>query len=277
MQNMTSFKSLLIILLLMSVPAVYGDNDIDVKLWQDEMSENNGDASDIPTMRIFFPDESKSVHRMILIIPGGLYDKINIETEGLDWVPFFKKMGYTTAVLKYRLPHGNEKVPVADVERAMTILRANVKKWGIKDNGIGMMGFAAGGHLASYMATHYKNEMKPDFQILMYPVITMMDGFANNEARTNLLGDSPKKKTDRNYSSDMHVTRITPRALVMLSDDDPVVSPSNGMNYCNELYRHDVPVSLYVFPTGGHGWGMDEGFDYHIEMELLLKAWLESF
>ena len=277
MQYMTSIKTIFVLLMLMSAVSVFGDDGMEVKLWQDKMPEDNGDVSDIPYMKIFFPNDNRSAKRLILIIPGGEYDKVNIDKEGTDWVPFFKKMGVTTAVLKYRLPNGNKRVPIADVERAMTILRANADKWNVREGGIGVMGFSAGGHLASYIATHHQDELKPDFQILLYPIITMLDGFANINARSLFLGDSPKKKTDKHYSTDMHVTRMTPRALVMLSDNDTVVSPSNGVNYYNELYRHDVPASLYVFPTGGHGWGISEGFDYHLEMELLIKAWLESF
>lgn len=277
MQNMTTFRTIFITLMLLSATLIYADNDFEVNLWQNNMPEDNGDPSDIPSMKIFFPDSNKSIGRAVLIIPGGEYDRLNIENEGYAWVPLLRKMGITTVVLKYRLPHGNKNVPVADAERAMELLRANAEKWNIRPGQIGVMGFSAGGHLASYMATHYQNEIKPDFQILLYPVITMMDGFANKEARNNFLGDAQKKKTSRLYSNDMHVTRITPRALIMLSDDDHVVTPSNGVNYYNELYRHDVPASLYVFPTGGHGWGMSESFDYHLEMELLLKAWFASF
>ena len=271
------FKIFLIILMMIPSLSVCGDDNITVNLWQEKMPEDNGDPSDIPSMTIFFPNEKISARRFLLIIPGGEYDKLNIDDEGLNWVPLLKKLGITTAVLKYRLPHGNKDVPLADVERAMTILRANADKWNVSEGGIGVMGFSAGGHLASYMATHYKDELKPDFQILFYPIITMMDGYADNKVRFEFLGDSPKKKVSRQYSNDMHVTRVTPRALIFLSDNDNVVTPSNGVNYYNELYRHDVPASLYVFPTGGHGWGMDEGFEYHLEMELLLKAWFESF
>ena len=260
----------------MSVSVIYAENDLEVKLWQNDMPESNGDDSDVPSMKVFFPDEKKSVGRLLLIIPGGEYDKLNLDNEGYDWVPFLKKIGVTTAVLKYRMPNGNHKAPIADIERARSILRSNAEGWKI-NNGIGVMGFSAGGHLASYIATHYKNEIKPDFQILFYPIITMMDGFAHKEALNRFLGESPKKKNSRLFSNDMHVTRITPRALIMLSDNDTEVTPSNGFNYYNELYRHDVPSSIYVFPTGGHGWGMSESFDYHLEMELLLKAWLDSF
>ena len=277
MQNMTGFKTFFITLMMTAVTAVYGGNDFEVKIWPNEMPEQTGDSLDIPFMKMFFPENNKSTGRTILILPGGEYDTLRIEKEGYDWVPFLRKQGIAVAVLKYRLPHGNCKAPIADVEQAMMILRQNAAKWNLKSDQIGIMGFSAGGHLASYMATHYKNECKPDFQILLYPIITMMDGFANNEALINFLGEAPKKKTSRLYSNDMHVTRITPRALIMLSDNDHVVAPSNGVNFYNELYRHDVPASLYAFPTGGHAWGMSEEFDYHVEIELLLKAWLQSF
>jgi len=139
------------------------------------------------------------------------------------------------------------------------------------------MGFSAGGHLASYVATHGKGETRPDFQILFYPVITMMDGYSHEATRTNLLGNRVSKRQERKYSTDMHVSRTTPRAYIALSDDDDAVPPANGVNYYVELYRNDVRGSLHVYPSGGHGWGAKMGFKHHLEMQMNLMAWLKSF
>ena len=134
-----------------------------------------------------------------------------------------------------------------------------------------------GGHLASTVATLSKDDAKPNFQILFYPVITMLDGYCHQGSRKNLLGEHARKKDEQKYCTDMQVTRVTPRAFIALSDDDHVVQPMNGVNYYAELYRHDVPASLHVYPSGGHGYGLRTNFRYHIEMLLDLKAWLQSF
>ena len=120
-------------------------------------------------------------------------------------------------------------------------------------------------------------EARPDFQILLYPVITMQPGITHRGSRERFLGKYPSKADEREYSTDQQVTRSTPRAWIALSDDDRTVMPINGVNYYAELYRHDVPASLHVFPGGRHGWGRKQTFKYNLEMELELKAWLQSF
>lgn len=186
-------------------------------------------------------------------------------------------MGITAVVLKYRMPHGNCEVPIADAEEALKLVRRNAAAWGVKADQVGIMGFSAGGHLASTIATHSKGEARPDFQILFYPVITMMPDITHQGSHDNFLGKDAKKKDEKLYSNDAQVSRTTPRAIILLADDDRAVLPANGVNYYNELYRHDVPASLHVFPSGGHGFGIRESFKYHTEMELMLKAWLRSF
>ena len=178
---------------------------------------------------------------------------------------------------QYRMPHGKYEVPISDAEEAMRLVRRNAAKWHIRANDVGIMGFSAGGHLASTIATHAVKGAKPDFQILFYPVITMDPAYTHKGSHDNLLGKEAKKKLEDKYSNDMQVTRVTPRAFIALSDDDHAVVPANGVNYYIECYRHDVPASLHVYPSGGHGWGIRDSFKYHVEMELELRAWLQSF
>ena len=175
------------------------------------------------------------------------------------------------------MPDGNPKVPVSDAEEAIRTVRRNAKQWHIDADDLGIMGFSAGGHLASTIATQAKLDARPNFQILFYPVITMLEGYCHQGSRENLLGKNAHKKEEQKYCSDLQVTRVTPPACILLSDDDRVVEPMNGVNYYSELYRHDVHGSLFVYPSGGHGWGMKPSFKYHVEMLLDLKAWLESF
>ena len=141
----------------------------------------------------------------------------------------------------------------------MRLVRINAASWKISRNDIGIMGFSAGGHLAATIATRSLGEAKPNFQILFYPVISMLEGYGHDRSRTNFLGQHPGKRDEKKYSADMNVSRVTPRAFIALSDDDDTVPPANGVNYYSELYRNDVRASLHVYPGGGHGLlGLDE-------------------
>lgn len=246
-------------------------------LWQNGAPNDNGDSQDTAKVKVFLPDEKEATGRAVVICPGGGYQHLAINHEGYDWAPFFNNMGIAAIVLKYRMPHGNCEVPVSDAEEAIKLVRRNAKEWNIKSDEIGIMGSSAGGHLASTVATHSKGDAKPNFQILFYPVITMMPDITHKGSHDNFLGKDAKKKEEKLYSNDAQVSRTTPRAYIVLADDDHTVLPINGVNYYAELYRHDVPASLHVFPSGGHGFGVRERFKYHNEMELTLKAWLRSF
>ena len=266
------------ICLLIAVPAIaFAQQTFTMNLWVKKAPNKNGDASDSAKVMVFLPEKKKATGRAVVICPGGGYAGLSMAKEGTDWAEFFNNMGIAAIVLKYRLPHGKPEVPVSDAEEAMKLVRRNAAAWNINTRDVGIMGFSAGGHLASILAVHGEGAAKPDFQILFYPVITMMPEFTHQGSHDQLLGDNAKKKKEQQYSSDMHVTRVTPRGLIILCDDDNVVQPSNGVNYYTELYRHDVPASLHVFPDGGHGWGAKIGFKYHLEMIFLLKAWLGSF
>lgn len=246
-------------------------------LWPKGAPNNNGNPTDTAKVTIYLPDQKRATGRAVVVCPGGGYGHLAIKHEGHDWASFFNSQGIALVVLKYRMPRGHDQVPVSDAEEALRMVRRNAQKWHIDPGQVGIMGFSAGGHLASTIATRSRNDAKPNFQILFYPVITMDPSYTHRGSHDNLLGKSPKKKLEREYSSEMQVTRATPRAFIALSDDDTVVLPTNGVNYYQECFRHDVPASLYVYPTGGHGWGYNDTFECHIEMLLELKAWLRSF
>ena len=263
-------------LTLLSLTAM-SQKSFDVKLWNNKMPNSNGDEKDVPELKVFLPAEGKATGRAVVLCPGGAYRRLCMDYEGTDWAPFFNNMGIAAIVLKYRLPNTNPLVPLSDAEEALRLVRRNAKAWHINPSDVGIMGSSAGGHLAATVATKGKGEAKPDFQILFYPVITMIPAYTNLTTHNYLLGEKAKKKDEQLYSADMHVTRVTPRAFIVLSDDDQVVLPINGVNYYTELYRHDVPASLFVFPDGGHGFGIKPSFKYHAEMLLNLRAWLNSF
>lgn len=274
MRKLRSF-ALLVVLLAVSVSAM-AQRSFDVNLWTAKAPNKNG-LQDTAYIKVFLPDAKRATGRAVVICPGGGYAHLAMDHEGTQWAPFFNNMGIATIVLHYRMPNGNVKVPISDAEEAIRIVRSNAKSWHINASDVGIMGFSAGGHLASTIATQSKGDAKPNFQILFYPVITMLQGYTHQGSHDNLLGANASKKDEQKYCSDLQVTRVTPRACLLLSDDDHAVLPINSVNYYAELYRHDVHASIYVYPTGGHGWGMNTSFAYHTEMLLNLKGWLESF
>ena len=240
----------------------------DVKLYNGRPPYNNGDPNDTAKVRVFLPTEKEATGRAVIICPGGAYETLSMDKEGYDWGEFFQNHGIAAIVLKYRMPHGEPEVPVSDAEQAMKLVRMNATSWRINRNDVGIMGFSAGGHLAATIATRSQGEAKPNFQILFYPVISMLEGYGHDRSRLNFLGKNPGKRDEKKYSADMNVSRVTPRAFIALSDDDDSYT---------ELYRNDVRGSLHVYPGGGHGWGSKIGFRYHEEMMMDLKAWLKSF
>lgn len=256
---------------------VSAQQSFETPLWPDGAPNSNGDTQDTAKVKVFLPKKETATGRAVVICPGGGYSHLAMDHEGYDWAPFFNNMGIAAVVLKYRMPHGNREVPVTDAEEAMRLVRRNAQNWNINPDDVGIMGSSAGGHLASTIATRSTGDARPDFQILFYPVITMMPDITHKGSHDNLLGHDAKKKDEQKYSNDLQVSRMTPRAFIALSDDDHTVLPANGVNYYIEMYRHDVPASLHVYPSGGHGWGNRDSFIYHKQMQLELEAWLRSF
>ena len=269
------------LLLLVIATAANAQKPMKMDLWPKGAPNDNGDEKDKAELTIYLPDAKRATGRAVVCYPGGGYTHLAIDHEGHQWATFFTQQGIALIVVKYRMPHGNPKIPIADAEEAIKTVRRNAKAWHIDANNVGIMGFSAGGHLASTIATHSKGDAAPNFQILFYPVITMDPAFTHMGSHDNLLGtDLSKKqlkKLELEYSNDIQVNRTTPRAFIALSDDDRAVPAANGFNYYGELYRHDVPASLHIYPTGGHGWGYRESFTYHYNMIFELKAWLQSF
>lgn len=278
---MKSLKSLLSLLLLGVSAVAYSQKGTTMDLWPKGAPNSNGDNKDKAELTVYLPDEKKATGRAVVCCPGGGYSHLAMDHEGHQWATFFNNQGIALIVLKYRMPHGNRLVPISDAEEAIKTVRRHAVEWHVDLNDIGIMGFSAGGHLASTIATHSKGEAAPNFQILFYPVITMDLGFTHKGSHDNFLGEGHSKKELRkleaDYSNDLQVNRTTPRAFLALSDDDKAVPAANGLNYYEQLYKHDVPASIHVYPTGGHGWGYRESFAYHYHVIFELKAWLESF
>ena len=270
-------KKILLFLMLLVPAAGFSQKGTEMKLWPDGPGTNNGDPNDTAKVTIFLPDEKKSTGRAIVCCPGGGYQHLAMQHEGFEWAPFFTSQGIALIVLKYRMPHGHYTVPADDAEEAIRLVRRNAEQWHINPQDVGIMGFSAGGHLASTVATHATGDAAPNFQILFYPVISMEQGTTHQGSLNNLLGKAPKRKLVNQYSNEQHVTKHTPRCFLALAHDDRSVPPLNSLNYYEQLIACKVPAAMHIYPTGGHGFGIRQSFAYHLEMMLELKAWLRSF
>mgnify|MGYP001422331450 FL=1 len=209
----------------------------------------------------------------VLVIPGGGYWGLWFDKEGVDVAKWLNNIGVSAFVLKHRLPHWESKdcrskVALMDAQRAMRIIRKNSKIWNIDSNKIGVLGFSAGGHLASTLSTHHDNGLdlsdleieqtssRPDFSILVYPVITMNRPYAHNGSRENLLGKIPSQEYLDYYSNDLQVREDTPPAILIHSDDDKGVLPENSIQYYLALRKYNIPAALHIWEDGGHGYGL---------------------
>ena len=230
-----------------------------------------------PSLRVFLPAPELATGRAVVACPGGGYSGLAVNHEGYDWAPYFNKQGIALIVLKYRMPKGDRTLPISDAEAAMKMVRDSADVWNLNPNDIGIMGSSAGGHLASTIATHAPEALRPNFQILFYPVITMDKSFTHMGSHDNLLGKDASADLDKEFSNEKQVTKETPRAFIVYSDDDKVVPPANGVNYYLALNKKGVPSVLHIHPTGGHGWGIREDFLYKSEMQNELTSWLRSF
>ena len=215
---------------------------------------NIGNISKLARMDLYFPNKPNG--QMVIVCPGGGYKIVSSYNEGLYVADWMLEKGFTVAVVKYRLPNYNHKVPYSDVANAFRYCRANAKEWNVEK--IGVMGFSAGGHLAATASTLWTDEItRPDFSILIYPVITLTPGTTHHGTHKNLLGDKSlmKEKYLDRYSLEKQACRHTPPTFLALCSDDSVVPAENSLRYYNRLIDCEVPVEMHIWPTGGHGWG----------------------
>ena len=246
---------------------------------------NIGNISDYARVDLYFPKKANG--QMIVVCPGGGYSIVSSYTEGVYVAEWMLERGITVAVVKYRLPTGHCMVPHADVENAFRYCRANASKWGITQ--IGVMGFSAGGHLAATTSTMWtEDQTRPDFSVLIYPVVTMEIGLTHKGTREKLItqGAVWKEHISEKYSLENQVTRFTPPTFLALCSDDFVVPAENSLRYYNRLIDNDVPVEMHIWPKGGHGWGFssekykgkgNDKFAYaRPYFEASLERWLES-
>lgn len=227
-------------------------------------------------LTVYTAKEENTNGKSVIIIPGGGYAYVAGSYEGSDWAPFYRDLGFTSAVLRYNLPGGNPEIPLNDGKEALQYMRENAETLGIDPKQVGVMGFSAGGHLASTIATHVTGDELPAFQVLFYPVISMDASCTHAGSRENLLGKNPSKALVILYSNDKQVTSETPPAYLCWASNDETVKPANSMRYRAALKSAGVPVTTRTFSTGGHGFGFNTSFTYHRQMLQDLTTWLQG-
>lgn len=222
-----------------------------------------------PTLTLHRP--AKPNGTAVIICPGGGY-WINASVhEGSDVAKMFNEWGITAFVLKYRIPNEatmehKEIGPLQDAQQAIKVVRERSKELGIDPTRVGMMGFSAGGHLASTAGTHFssavidnqeKTSLRPDFLILIYPVISFQDSVGHIDSRDQLIGKNPSQQKINEYSNELHISAQTPPSFLVHASDDDGVSPENSILFYQQLIKNKVPAELHLYQTGGHGFGMN--------------------
>ena len=228
-------------------------------------------------MLAFLPEKPSG--RAIVGIPGGGYSVLSNSHEGTHWSEWLNQRGIAYFVVNYRLPQGNRNIPIGDVEKGFKIVRDSAAVWGIQPRDVGIMGFSAGGHLASVISTHSPYEVRPDFSILFYPVISMDERVSHVYSCRNFLGEDQKNPAMvRNFSTQNAVKRhLTPPAVIFMSSDDNLVPPvTNGVAYYSAMRNAGNECAMYIYPTGGHGWGFGPWFKYHDQLLTEFGNWLDA-
>jgi len=229
-----------------------------------------------PDIPVFLPSKSNATGEAVVICPGGGYQILAYDWEGSDIARWFSSRGIAAMVLKYRLPVSKSnivphKTPLMDAQRAFRMVRFNAESWNIDPGKIGIMGFSAGGHLASTLSTHFDNgdqsnadpvekmSCRPDFSILVYPVISFTEEFRHSGSRAALLGEDPDPELVRYYSNEHQVTADTPPAILIHSGDDEGVPVQNSLTYYKALLKNGIPAEIHVYPYGRHGYSLAIG------------------
>lgn len=241
-----------------------------------------------PTLTIYTPDKDKNTGAAIVICPGGGYWIEAMDHEGYAYAEYLQSKGITGIVLKYRLPYGHHEIPLMDAQHAIRTVRYNAVAWGVDPGKIGISGFSAGGHLASTAATHFdkgkavtdnpieKVSCRPDFAVLVYPVITFNEQWGHMGSRENLMGKNHDLKLINYYSNELQVTVETPPTFLVLADDDKSVPPRNSIEFYSALKEKGVSAELHIFREGGHGFGMTKKGKPHDQWPQLLMDWMKA-
>ena len=247
----------------------------------------------VPDIAVYLPTKRFATGQAVVICPGGGYGGLSYDLEGTDVARYFNSIGIAGIILKYRLPSPDccvepHKAPLMDAQRAMRLVRDDARRWNIDPRKVGVMGFSAGGHLASTLGTHFdygnssaqdpveRLSCRPDFMILFYPVITFTDAARHTGSRKALLGDNPHKDLILYYSNELQVKPDTPRAFFVHANNDDAVPVENTLLMYQALRKNNIPTELHILSEGGHGFGLALGNEHVAGWMDSLKLWLRS-
>ena len=262
-----------------------------IKLWESGAPGTPATKpEDEPVLLMSAPDNnSKATSTAVIVVPGGGYGHLAMDHEGGQIADWLNGFGVTAFVLKYRMSttgHGHP-VPMMDGQRAVRLVRARAKDWNIDPKRVGVLGFSAGGHLASTLGTHFDSgntdaaddidrvSSRPDFLVLCYPVISFKEGFSHSGSRKNLLGDSPDPKLVESLSNETQVTKETPPTFIFQTSEDRGVPAENCVAFYLALHKAGVPAEMHIFQNGPHGVGLARGISGTREWPKLCENWLE--
>jgi acetyl esterase/lipase len=246
-----------------------------------------------PDILVFLPAKKNATGQAVVICPGGGYGILAYDWEGTDVAKWLNSKGVAAIVLKYRLPNPRSsivphKTPLLDAQRAIRMVRSHATAWNIKNDKVGIMGFSAGGHLASTAATRFDNgnanaqdsidrmSSRPDFAILIYPVIKMSAPATHSGSRNNLIGTTPGDELITYYSNDLQVTKETPQTFIVHASDDTAVPVENSLAFYLALKTNKIPAEMHLYPYGGHGFGLAVGKGYLETWPERCADWLRS-
>jgi acetyl esterase/lipase len=261
-----------------------------IPLWQGKAPGALGEApEDIPTLTIYMPPNTTGPMTAVIVAPGGGYRALSMNKEGRLPAAYLNSVGVAAFVLKYRLgPKYHHPIELGDMQRAIRTIRSRAAEWHIAPDRIGVMGFSAGGHLASTASTYFDKgtataadaidrvSSRPDFAILGYPVITLTEAWTHQGSRLNLLGEKPDVDLARSLSTDTRVTKETPPTFLFHTNADTGVPAENSIHYFLALRRAGVPAEMHIFKDGPHGVGMPMNDPALSEWPKVLTNWLRA-
>lgn len=244
-----------------------------------------------PDIAVYLPSKRFATGQAVVICPGGGYWVLAYDLEGTDIARYLNSIGVAGIVLKYRLPtSGNtiepHKAPLMDAQQAMRLVRAHASDWNIDPSKIGVMGFSAGGHLASTLGTHFdsgnpastdpvkRQSCRPDFMVLMYPVISFTADCCHSGSPEALLGNSPSPELIKFFSNELQVSDDTPPAFFVHADNDTGVPVENTLLMYEALRKKKIPAELHILSEGGHGFGLGGSNNHIASWSKNLKLWL---
>lgn len=241
----------------------------------------------LPKLEIYLPEKDKVNGCAVIVVPGGGYSGLTYQGEGVRTAKELAKTGITAFVLKYRLPDDSTMLdkkigPLQDAQQAIKTVREKAPTWGIDPARVGLMGFSAGGHLASIVATRFQEtlienkegtSLRPDFLILVYPVTSMQDNLTHMDSRNALLGKNPSKDLIDKYSSELQVTEKTPPTYITQAGDDRLVDVDNSIVFYESLRHKNVPAEMHLYPRGGHGFVLAKPADEWMQP---LLQWMKN-